>query len=393
VNSVNSPIRAAIVCDYLEEGWASMDLTGEMILDHLAARPGGEVVAGRVRPSWHHRAARVSGSGNAHNVDRLLNRMVDYPRELKQISRKTPFDIYHIVDHSYGRLVHVLPAERTVVTCHDLDTFRCLLKPEVEPRPRWFRAIARQSLRGMQKAAAVACDSNATRDAILAHGLLPAERLHVVYLAVHPECTPEPVPEFDAEADRLLGGPRRPDSPPDLLHVGTNIARKRIDVLLEVFAAVRREIPGTRLIKVGAVLSGEHAARAERLGIADAIVTFPYFDAKVSRERATLAALYRRAQLTLFPSDAEGFGLPVTESMASGTPVLISDIPVLREVGGPCAHYAPVGDIPAWTSKALELLTSPPSAEHRAEALQWSSRYRWSTHVDQLAGIYRSLRG
>jgi glycosyltransferase involved in cell wall biosynthesis len=386
------PIRAAILCDPLEESWLSMDLTGEMILDHFAARPGGDVAATRVRPRWRHRAARLSGSAAAWNADRILNRLIDYPNTLKRLVKRSDFDLYHIIDHGYAQLVHALPAERAVVTCHDLEAFRCLLNPAAEPRPKWFRAMVRHCLRGMQKAAAVVCDSRATRDAILAHGLLPAERLHVVYLAVHPECAPEPSAKFDAEADRLLGGPRPGDSAPELLHVGSNIPRKRIDVVLETFAAVRRAIPEARLIKVGAVLSGAHEARARELGIAEAIMTIPYFDPKDPAERATLAAIYRRARLTLFPSDAEGFGLPVPESMACGTPVLLSDIPVLREVGGPCARYAPVGDVPAWTAQALEVLASPPSPEDRAAALAWASRFHWATHVDQLAGIYRSLR-
>jgi glycosyltransferase involved in cell wall biosynthesis len=390
---VNVPIRAAILCDPLEEGWTSMDLTGAMILDHFAARPGAEVSAARVRPRWRRRAERLTGSRVAHNVDRMFNRFLDYPRELKRIIKRSDFEVYHVVDHSYSQLAHVLPPGRTVVTCHDLDAFRCLLDPAAEPRPKWFRAAARHTLRGMQKAAAVACDSLATRDAILAHGLLPADRLHLVYLAVHPECAPEPAPEFDALADALLGGPRRADDPPELLHVGSNIPRKRIDVLLKTFAAVRAQIPGARLIKVGGVLSGEHAALARQLGVADAIATIPYFDPKISRERATLAAVYRRARLTLFPSDAEGFGMPVTEAMACGTPVLVSDIPVLREIGGDHAHYAPVGDVSAWTARALALLASPPPPDRRAAALDHSSRFRWTTHVDQLAGIYRAVRG
>ena len=80
------PIRVAIACDYAEEGWASMDLAGEMIVAHLAARPRGEVVPTRVRPAWRRRATRLAGSGTARNVDRLLNRLVDYPRELRRVA-------------------------------------------------------------------------------------------------------------------------------------------------------------------------------------------------------------------------------------------------------------------------------------------------------------------
>src|SRR5260370_23004701 len=61
-----------------------------------------------------------------------------------------------------------------------------------------------------------------------------------------------------------------------------------------------------------------------------------------------MAAAYRRASCVLLPSDSEGFGLPLLEAMACGTPVVASDLAVLREVGGGAACYSPVGDIDAW---------------------------------------------
>ena len=223
-----------------------MDLVGEMVLQGLAARPEA-VAPARVLPAWTRRFDRLPGlrgRGAARNADRVLNRFFDYPRHLRKLARTSDLDLYHVVDHSYAQLVDALPAGRTVVTCHDLDTFRCLLEPEKEPRPRWFRAMARRTLDGLCRARAVACDSEATRSAILRHGLIEASRLRVVYIAVHPECSDRPDPEADAFAAETLGPPGGPDSPPLILHVGSNIPRKRIDVLLNVFAGVRRAVPG-----------------------------------------------------------------------------------------------------------------------------------------------------
>lgn len=392
------PIRVALVRDYLEENWPSMELVGEMIQGHLRQGHADAIQASRLLPRLRPRAGRLPGIGRggaARNVDRLLGRFHDYPRWLGRQVRERPMDLYHLVDHSYGQLVHALPPGRAVVTCHDLDTFRCLLEPSREPRPRWFRAMTRRILTGFQKAAAVACDSEATRDAILAHGLLPADRLRVIYLAVHPECSPEADPEADARASVLLGPPSDdPDAAPDLLHVGSNIPRKRIDVLLNAFAGVRRTLPRARLIKVGGPLNPDQARMADDLGIAEAIVTLPFFSPREPSDRATLAAVYRRAALCLQPSDAEGFGLPVAESLACGTPILASDIPVLREVGGPAASYAPVGEPAAWSEAILSLLSlrrHDPAAWRVIldRGLAWADRYRWTTHVDCLARLYR----
>ena len=68
---------------------------------------------------------------------------------------------------------------------------------------------------------------------------------------------------------------------------------------------------------------------------ADAVRVLPFVSPEV------LAAVYRRAAMTLLPSESEGFGLPVLESLACGTPVVLSDIPVLREIGGPCRDVLP----------------------------------------------------
>jgi glycosyltransferase involved in cell wall biosynthesis len=377
-------LRVAIVADYPDEGWASMDLVAEMVLEALARRHAGEVEATRVCPPYRRRFARLSGrrlAGAARNADRLLNRHVDYPRYLRRLARRGPFDVYHLVDHSYAQLVGVMPAGRSVVTCHDLDTFRCLLRPDLEPRPAWFRAMVRRTLRGLQRASVISCDSQATRSDLLEHRLVPDDRLTTNYLGIAPEFVDAPDPEADAEVARLLG----PPGPPELLHVGTTIPRKRIDVLLDVFAGIRRALPGATLIKAGGRLTPAQADQARALGVADAVREMPFFEG-----RRPLAALYRRAALVLQPSEAEGFGLPLAEAMACGAPLLVSDLPVLREVGGDVAAYRPVGDVPAWVDAALALIDDH---SRRDAGLARSALFRWEAHVDRLAAIYRDVAG
>ena len=394
----NPTIQVAILCDYAEEQWPSMDLVAEMIFTHLDNHHRGEVTATQIVPTFRHRFTRLPLIGSkpfARNFDRLLNRLYDYPRQLQKLTQETDFDIYHVVDHSYSQLIIALPGKRTVVTCHDLDTFRCLLDPPSEPRPKWFRAMTARILRGLSQAGAIPCDSEATRDAILKHKIAPAERLRVIYLGTHPECSPLPNTEADAEAAKLLGQ-ARPDAPPDLLHVGSNIARKRVDVLLDVFAESRKSFPGMRLIKVGGALPPDLAKRANDLGVADSIVVLPFFNPQSSKERAVLAAVYRRASLVLQPSEAEGFGLPMAEALACGVPLLASDIAVLREVGGEGAVYRPVGDVAAWTEAVCAILRqsqagSPEIAARRQAGFERARIYSWSNHVDQLVQIYQGL--
>jgi glycosyltransferase involved in cell wall biosynthesis len=319
------------------------------------------------------------------NTDRLVNRFFDYPQRLR---KQRDFDLFHIIDHSYAHLVHVLPAERVVVTCHDLDAFRCVLEPAQERRSRAFRSMAQRILDGLCKAARVACDSVATQDALLAHGLIPANRLEVVPLGVDPACSPQPDAEADAEATRLLGQPD--PKAVDILHVGSTIPRKRIDVLLRVFAGIRKHGRAARLIRVGGPFTSEQQDLLRQLGLVDCVIVLPF----VSRN--VLAAVYRRATLVLQPSEREGFGFPVAEALACGSSVLASNLPVLRETGGAAAVYCPVGDVAAWVQCACGLLSEraeqPDRWQRRVSAnLEQAAQFSWTAYTQQMCGIYHQL--
>ncbi|MCP9494514.1 MAG: glycosyltransferase family 4 protein [Pyrinomonadaceae bacterium MAG19_C2-C3] len=381
-------LRVAIICDYLEEGWESMNLVGDSLVKRLSEDYASEIQVRQIRPIMKRRLSRVSARGEARNADRFINRFYDYSRTLKGLrNQQDAIDVYHLVDHSYSQLVHSLPAERTLVTCHDLDTFRCVLEPEKEVRPRWFKAMTRRTLIGFQRAAHVVCDSRATRDEVLAHKLLPPERVSVVPLGVHPTCSPERDAEADAEAERLLGVANRTI---EILHVGSTIARKRIDVLLDVFAGVRKRFPGARLIRVGGAFTRAQQEQVERLALSDAIVSLPFINRRV------LAAVYRRAALVVLPSEQEGFGLPVVEAMACGTPIIASDLPVLREVGGEAAEYGATADGAAWIEIVIRLLNERSGAScaweaRRASCLAQAAKFSWATYTNRMVEIYRNI--
>lgn len=381
------PAKLALICDFLEERWPSMDLLGDMLLRSFTTEHGGAIEVQQLRPDLRHRFSKIPGLGRMgffRNADRLLNRFHDYPAWLKQ--RAAGFDVFHIVDHSYAQLVLDLPAERTVVTCHDLDTFRCVLEPERDPRPAWFRAMAGRTLEGFRRAAHVLAVSHATRDELLRHGIFPAERISVVPNGVHPSCGPAPDPVADRVADSLL------EAPSDtlwLLNVGSTLPRKRLDVLVRAFAAIQRQVPEARLVRVGGLTAAQLQLAAE-LNVKHLILCLPYL------ERDTLAAVYRRAALLLLTSDAEGFGLPLVEAMACGCPVACSDLPVLREVGGPAAEYCRVADVDCWEHAVAGLLhekiRNPAQWAGRREAgMARAARFSWAENARQTAQVYQKV--
>lgn len=381
--------RVAIVADYLEEGWPSMDLVAEMITSCLRVAAADEFEPELIRPPMVLRFSK-RGVGKKRlarklfNADRVINRFFDYPRFLHTI--KSRFDLYHVADHSYAHLTQTLAPLRTVVTCHDLDAFQSVLEPARMRRSIGFRMMTRRILNGFRAAAKIGCDSKATHSEILRHRLCRPDSSRVIPIGVAAEFSPNP----DARADRaasLIAGSKTSESI-EILHVSSTIPRKRIDVLLKVFAAVRREVPAARLIRAGGPFTKAQNELARALGVGSAIVQAPFV------ERATLAALYRRAAIVMAPSENEGFGLPVLEAMACGAPVLASAIAALREVGGDAAEYAPVGDIEAWTAAALRMLGergAAIAADRRAAALARAAGFTWNATARRYAALYREM--
>jgi glycosyltransferase involved in cell wall biosynthesis len=383
---MSAPLRVAVLADYLEEGWPSMDLVADMLMRDLASAHGGDVRATLVRPSMPRRLSRLPAAvvgRKATTIDRALARHWDYARTARALNG---FDLFHIVDHSYAHVVHALPARRTVVTCHDVDAFRSVLEPEAERRSAPYRWMSRRILEGLRAAAHVMCDSETTRTALVEVAGFPAGRLSLVRNGVDATGWTDSGGAADLEAGRLLGPPRRHD----LLHVGSTIPRKRIDVLLEIFAAVRAVHPDARLVRAGGQFTAEQRVRARELGALDGIVVLPFVD------RGTLSAIYRRSALTLLPSEREGFGLPLVETLACGTPVVASDIAVLREIGGDAAAYVPLADVEAWRDTVLAMLRERDEApaqwaRRRDAARARAAAFSWSDYAARVVAVYRAV--
>ena len=386
-----APLRVGLVCDLVEERWPSMDLVAERLDHHLRIDYASTVAVTRLCPRFVPRLSRVPGvasRGIGWTADRLLNRYLDYPRWLRSERAADRFDLFHVVDHSYAHLVRWLPANRSVVTCHDLDAFRGVIDPLVSRRSPLLWPIARYTLDGLAAAARVVCDSHAVRDELLGHRLLPADRVLVIPIGVHPSRSADPDAAADAAATALLGAPS--NETPELLHVGSTIPRKRIDRLLRVFAGLTQAAPGARLIRVGGPLTSAQQALATELGLETDITTLPFL------EQPVLSAVYRRAALLLLTSDAEGFGLPVVEALGSGTPVVATDLPVLREVGGAAVSYCRADHLGHWVETVAGLLR-----EREREPARWSRRgerglhhaalFSWRTYADEMVRVYKSL--
>jgi len=368
---VKRQLRLAVVRDFHAEGWPSMDLCAEQLLAHL---PLG-IKADDIAPRFRRLFSRCPVSRRAgFNADRLINRHVVLPRIVRRAARQV--DFVHVVDHSYAHVVTEVSPGRAGVYCHDLDAFRTLLEPEKESRPWWFRKLARRTLGGLSRAAVVFHSTESVGKKLRENGIVAADRIVHAPYGVAAEFTPE-------SSEETL-----PVSlnPPFLLHVGSNIPRKRLDILLGMMPSLMARIPSLRLVQVGGPWPLQQTEQIERLGIGSLISQVR------GLSRAQLAELYRRAAAVLVPSEAEGFGLPVIEALACGAVVVASDIPTLREAGANSALYCPVADVPAWTHTVTRVLLDPAFAPARDARLAQAARFSWREHARIIAETYLALR-
>ncbi|MBK1988957.1 glycosyltransferase [Sphaerospermopsis aphanizomenoides BCCUSP55] len=379
-----SKLHLAIIRDYPEENWHSMDLCSQMLLKHLHAEHTPSIQALEVLPQFKRRFQQIPRLGKKHfayNADRLLNRFWYYPQYLK--TKLTSDDFYHIADHSYAQLALVLPPERTGVYCHDIDAFRSLVEPEKEPRPAWYQAMSGRILRGLQSCAIVFYSTAEVRKQIEHYQLVEPSRLVYAPYGIAAEfgINTEIQSNIDQEILQQIS------TAPFLLHVGSCIPRKRIDILLEVFARVRSIHPELRLVKVSGEWTQSQQQQIADLNLSKSIIHLQ------NLERATIATLYQRASAVLLTSETEGFGLPVIEALACGAIVIASDIPVLREVGGQAVIYCPSANVSAWVETVVQFLSNPTTAPSINLRLSQAQKYSWSNHAQIIAKSYLKLAG
>jgi len=157
------------------------------------------------------------------------------------------------------------------------------------------------------------------------------------------------------------------DHAPVFVAVGTLEPRKAQATLLDAFEGLWSRDNPARLVFVGREGFGSHALVARIAAHAELDRRLFWLSAAADCD---LAYCYRHASAVLNASLCEGFGLPIVEAAHFGTPVIASDIPVFREVGGAGVTYVPAGDVAAWQN-AVAAFEAPRSAPPAAPRLTW----------------------
>jgi glycosyltransferase involved in cell wall biosynthesis len=344
---------------FREEGWHSMDLCSDMLVKHVPQDATLEVGLPKFKKILGYLSFKKS-----KNFDRWYNRWRVYPYHVQRLASNSKY--FHIVDHSYAHLVNYLPEGRVGVYCHDLDAFKCILNPDQEFRPQWFKKMMGGVFDGLKKARIIFCSTKITRESLLSLGHWKSNQIHIVPYGI--------ADEFKVE------GPK--ESGEFLLHVGSCISRKRIDVLLRAFSEVCKKAnhPNLKLIQAGGSFSIEQRKQILDLGLVSRV------EQRQNLAREDLARLYRGTKCLVITSDAEGFGLPVIEGLSCGARVVASNIPAMREVGGSDIKYFTPGNPIACAESISKELSIPVDMANFPKG-KWS----WVEHAKKICCIYKSI--
>jgi glycosyltransferase involved in cell wall biosynthesis len=262
-----------------------------------------------------------------------------------------PLDVFHFSDWMY-------PPQRGGVratTIHDLVPLRY---------PEWVRPQTRRMHGPKYENAARTCDrifvnSRFTAGEVVELLGVPEERIVVAYPGIDAR--------FRAEGEQAtLGGPY-------ILTVSTLEPRKNLPALVEAFALLRRRRPELTLAIAGLGGWGEQLDTPEGVRL----LGFVSDD--------ELARLYRGAAVFAYPSRFEGFGIPVVEALASGTPAVTSSHPSLNEASGEVALRADPDDPQAFAD-ALERALGLP----RGHGVSHGARFTWRACGESVLAGYES---
>ncbi|MEX2426188.1 MAG: glycosyltransferase family 1 protein [Thermomicrobiaceae bacterium] len=296
-------------------------------------------------------------------------------------------DVYHFSSQNLASLLLARkPPGTAIVTVHDIIPY--MLRNDADLCPyRGFadRAFDRLAMAGLKRADRLVADSHFTKRCLSTHLGIPAEQVDVVHLGIdHARFRPLDVNESTRLRYGLSTDQRY------LIYVGSEDPRKNLEALLRALSIVRQERSDVALLKVGRAHFEQERTRlvnlATKLGISHAV---QFLDDVPEDD---LPSLYNLAHICVMPSLYEGFGFPVLEAMACGTPVICSNAASLPELVGDAALLIDPGpgaekSMAQHISRILNDDDLRRALSHKG--LDQAARFTWERSTSRMLDVYR----
>ena len=290
--------------------------------------------------------------------------------------RQSGCDLYHYLSYDPPWL---LPRP-FVATCYDIEPLR---HPEMfTAKIVWYYRIFAIGLRRAERI--IVISESTGRDLVDLLHIAP-ERIRVTYLGVDPTFHPIDNPKILAKLRAQYLLPER-----YILYLGNTMPHKNLPRLIDAMAHVHRQDPDVALLLAGR--RDKYRPVVEQAIATAGLETVVRFLGGMPEE--DLPALLSGARVFAYPSLCEGFGLPVLEAMACGTPVVTSNRSSLPEVVGDTAVLVNPENVEAIADGVLRLLNNPTEANRLADAgLNHARQFTWRRCAEEHLAVYREVLG
>lgn len=304
------------------------------------------------------------------------------PIQWWRLAKKLPKQGYNFW-HIGNQTLSFIPQQDFLLTVYDLIEL-------VEPQEKFGKLVARYLYKGIPMAKHIICISEYTKKVLQNVYHISDEKITVIPLGVGEYFKPIENVRQSIGYQEFLEQNNLPKDARIILYVGSDHPRKNLNVLAEVFANVKKNVPNTYLVKVGApgLVSGrlEFQNKLSELGVGDSV----RFIENTADEK--LAMIYALADVFIFPSLYEGFGVPPLEAMACGCPVVSSNATSLPEVVGNAGPMHDPADVAGFTTSVLRVLTDANyAAELRQKGLERNKLFSWEGIAMRTAEVYRKM--
>ncbi len=369
-------MKVALFPDLKLEGWPSMDLYAARLWENLPHYMDGADIS-RADAGLPGMLVRDSAFTRP---SRYFCRYLLYPA----LARTVKADVYHVLDHSYGHLMREIDPARTVLTLHDLYPLYLLRESTRGMRQRVRNRLLRQVMQHALRAARLIVNSRFIADELSSQTDYPSERIRLIPLGVDENFFEARDERGCHEVRELLG---LGDDQTLVLHVGSCDPRKDIPTLLQTLHLLRQRMnPPPSLVQVGGCFTRAYRTQISSLGLEDAVIQ------RSRVPKPVLHALYQAADVLVFPSVYEGFGLPLLEAMAVGTPIVASRIGPVRELVGNFGALVEAHHPEAFADAIIELLADRAGTRERAvQGARRARAFSWRETTRHTAAVYQEL--
>jgi len=308
------------------------------------------------------------------NKHGLSNLFFDY-----RLGRNIPkdYDLYHLTNQIISNLGYYKNIKRTVITVHDLDYY-------TYPLNFAQKILSRLVYKGVEKCDFIISISKSTKNAIMQHFGIPEDRIKVIYHGVDDIFKPLKQSDFED----IYGKYNLDRTSQYILHVGVDLPRKNFITLLKAFSKLIKKFNlKVKLIKIGKITKSTSKV-IKSLNLQKYIVILK------SVPECDLVKFYNIADVFVFPSVQEGFGFPVLEAMACGTPVITSNISSLPEVVGSAGIMLDPMDANGFARAIYVVLTNRSLKEEMGKkSLERARKFSWKKCAKKTLDTYKEVLG